>query len=98
MQAEAPWAHRIASCPLSCFYFESFASFVDWVVSLESGQIVVLHYLDDFLFVGEKDSNACEDLLQCFCYFANLFGIPLAPDKTVFLYVLGVLGYHHRYG
>lgn len=39
---------------LSCFYFEAFTTFLQWVVEQEVVSIV--HYLDDFLFIGKMDS------------------------------------------
>lgn len=51
---------------------------------LESRRVGVLHYLDDYFFIGDKGSNECNKLLQCFFYFAELFGIPLASKKTVY--------------
>lgn len=55
---------------LSCFYFEAFAYFL--VVEQVSPGGGVLHYLDNFLFVGPAGSDLCDH-----------FGIPLAGDKTV---------------
>ena len=46
-------------CSLSCFYFESFSSFLDWVVSIEANSNYLLHYLDDFLFLGQAGSLGC---------------------------------------
>lgn len=39
-------------CSLSCSYFEAFSTFLYWVLSFHSGSESVIHYLDDFLFVG----------------------------------------------
>lgn len=71
-------------CSLSCSYFESFASFIQWVVSFESGLDSVLHYLDDFLFIGPAGSPLCSCLLKLFMAITEYFGIPLAREKTIF--------------
>lgn len=47
-------------CSLSCQYFETFATFLQWVVMYESGCEGIIHYLDDFLFIGPPDSLICE--------------------------------------
>lgn len=71
-------------CSVSCFYFESFSSFVEWVVAKEAQSSNVLHYLDDFLFLGPADSDECKNALYTFFDVCRCFGIPLAQEKTVF--------------
>lgn len=44
---------------LSCFYFEAFATFLQWVVIQVFPTGGILHYLDDFLFVGPAASDIC---------------------------------------
>lgn len=70
-------------CSISCALFETFSSFVEWVVREVSGLNSVIHYLDDFLCIGPSDSNACAVLLGTLQHVAARFGIPLAPEKTV---------------
>ncbi|XP_041432165.1 uncharacterized protein LOC121397936 [Xenopus laevis] len=70
-------------CSLSCFYFEAFASFLQWVVQWETGSKGVIHYLDDFLFVGPAGSSSFGILLSTFTWFARKFAIPLALEKTI---------------
>ncbi|OCT97070.1 hypothetical protein XELAEV_18009293mg [Xenopus laevis] len=48
-------------CSLSCNYFELFSSFLEWVVKFESGNNFIVHYLDDFLFVGPKGTQTCSE-------------------------------------
>ena len=69
-------------CSISCALFETFSSFVEWVVREVSGVNSVIHYLDDFLCVGPPASNGCAILLATLQHVAGSFGIPLAPDKT----------------
>ncbi|XP_075694193.1 uncharacterized protein LOC142660963 isoform X2 [Rhinoderma darwinii] len=69
-------------CSISCSYFEMFASFLEWVVRLESGCDSVIHYLDDFLFVGPGGSGLCSTLLRVFRQVMSRFGVPISEDKT----------------
>lgn len=69
-------------CSVSCSYFEAFSSFLEWVVKREAGWASVIHYLDDFLFMGPKDSRVCSLLLHTMERVAGQFGVPLAPEKT----------------
>lgn len=69
-------------CSVSCAYFEKFSSFLEWVVRRESQVQSVLHYLDDFLFVGPRGSRVCSVLLRTMERISLGFGVPLAPDKT----------------
>lgn len=69
-----PWQHSVhwvsvlkvlifstnaSQCSMSCTYFENFSTFLHWVMFFESGQNAVVHYLDDFLFVGPANSDLC---------------------------------------
>ncbi|CAH2315539.1 Hypothetical predicted protein, partial [Pelobates cultripes] len=47
-------------CAISCSYFEMFASFLEWVVARVAGIESLTHYLDDFLFVGPRESDDCD--------------------------------------
>lgn len=68
---------------LSCYYFEAFLAFTNWVIDSRIGDTGSLHYLDDFLFVGRPNSSDCLFALSEFICMADYFGIPLAEDKTV---------------
>lgn len=68
---------------LSCFYFESFSSFLHWAVLLGQTEAGLVHYLDDFLFVGAASSNACLNVMQQFFDMCSYFNFPLAHEKTV---------------
>ncbi|XP_077155697.1 uncharacterized protein LOC143818192 [Ranitomeya variabilis] len=69
-------------CSISCHYFELFSTFLDWVVRYETGSKSLIHYLDDFLFVGPRNSKLCSELLEKFKYISLEFGVPLSPEKT----------------
>lgn len=69
-------------CSISCSYFEVFSTFLEWVVRQETQVDSILHYLDDFLFVGPRDSRVCSLLLRAMERVSAVFGVPLAPEKT----------------
>ncbi|XP_077342712.1 uncharacterized protein LOC143987679 [Lithobates pipiens] len=69
-------------CSISCALFERFSSFVEWVVRDVAGVNSAIHYLDDFLCVGPASSALCAVLLTTLEWVAEVFGIPLAPEKT----------------
>lgn len=75
---------RPMGCCLSCCYFEAFASFLEWVVSQVVGVQSLIHYLDNFLFLGPPKTKVCMDLLSSFFSICKAFGVPLAQEKTVF--------------
>ncbi|XP_066444898.1 uncharacterized protein [Eleutherodactylus coqui] len=70
-------------CSISCYYFEVFSSFLEWMLRVETGISSVSHYLDDFLFVGQANSTACEFLLSSFRSLMRKAGVPLSDEKTV---------------
>lgn len=69
---------------LSCYYFEAFSTFLNWVINREIYNTGSMHYLDDFLFVGSPDTCDCSISLSKFIHMCEFFGIPLAAEKTVF--------------
>lgn len=69
---------------LSCHYFESFSTFVNWVVDREISNVKSLHYLDDFLFIGRAGSDDCFSAISKCIHIADYLGIPLAHEKTVY--------------
>lgn len=69
---------------LSCFFFETFSTFLNWVIDRDISPAVSMDYLDDFLFVGPPNSTACSAALAKFIQMSDFFGVPLASEKTVF--------------
>ena len=67
---------------LSCSLFETFACFLELAVKDSSPHWVLLHYLDDFLFVGRAGSGECSETLQAFQHLREWLGVPLAAEKT----------------
>ncbi|KAJ1202080.1 hypothetical protein NDU88_005883 [Pleurodeles waltl] len=68
-------------CSIACPVFESFSRFLEWAVKDVADTDEVLHYLDDFLFMGPAGSTACGKALLGFQQLARALG-PLAADKT----------------
>ena len=70
-------------CAISCNIFEQFSTFLHWLVEKKSGMKTLDHYLDDFFFAGQKHSNYCKNLMNCFLDICHELGIPIAQDKLV---------------
>ncbi|XP_066446924.1 uncharacterized protein [Eleutherodactylus coqui] len=70
-------------CSISCYYFEVFSSFLEWMLRFETDIPSVLHYLDDFLFVGPPEAGVCGFLLASFQKLMRRAGVPLSAEKTV---------------
>ena len=68
---------------ISCALFNKFASFLHWAVSVRQSEGAIVHYLDDFLFLGRGGTCQCADLLHTFKVICNDLGIPLADEKTI---------------
>ena len=69
-------------CASSCSIFEKVSTALEWIISTRLSNVIVLHILDDFLFISptEVDCQQALDLFTCIC---QDIGVPLAPDKTV---------------
>lgn len=70
-------------CSVSCGCFEVFSSFLEWSVSHVSGSDKLIHYLDDFLFIGWASSHECLYLFTIFRMLCRKFGVPLVEEKSV---------------
>ena len=71
-------------CSISCSLFEKFSTFLEFCVKFccNGENMLVTHYLDDFLFVG-NDYHSCYKLLATFQCICKELGVPLANEKTV---------------
>ena len=49
---------------------------------LEAGVTVILHYLDDFLTMGQKESNQCATNLRLIEEMCVFLGFPLKVEKA----------------
>ncbi|XP_021378273.1 uncharacterized protein LOC110466218 [Mizuhopecten yessoensis] len=70
-------------CSASCNLFENFSTFLHWLVENRLGLSSLDHYLDDFLFCGEKGSNKCHQLMVGFQNICLELGVPLAQEQTI---------------
>lgn len=73
----------IQGCGISCQVFESFSTILHWYVEKQTSNKNILHYLDDFLFGGKSESSICKESLDIFQESCELWGVPLAHEKTV---------------
>lgn len=70
-------------CAISCSLFEKFSTFLQWAVEEACGLHSVDHYLDDFLFVGQKDTNNYLTLMNTFKHICGDLGVLIADNKTM---------------
>ena len=70
-------------CSISCALFEKFATFLEWELKKRSKSDNVVHYLDDFLVAGEKETDDCVKLMDCYKNLCDELGVPLAIEKTI---------------
>ncbi|KAK6182693.1 hypothetical protein SNE40_010317 [Patella caerulea] len=70
-------------CSYACALFEQFSSFLEWVVTHTTQRDSVVHYLDDCLFAGSKESDDSSFLASTFVRICSELGVPLANEKTV---------------
>ena len=91
--------HKLGFSFNNCFYFgtvlpfgasssvaifESFAQALQWVLQHKLGVLRVSHIIDDFIFVGRKQTNECQIALDTFISLSNDLGVPIKHAKTVF--------------
>lgn len=69
-------------CSIACTVFETFSRFLEWAVRELAATHDVVHYLDDFLFLGPPNSPNCQEALLVFQRVAGALGIPLSEEKT----------------
>ena len=69
-------------CSQPCSYFETFSSFIEWTVKSEADSDNVDHYLDEFVVVGESNTNQCQNLMDIFVNVCERMGVPIAHEKT----------------
>ena len=67
-------------CSSSCKLFEKFSSALEHIVRHQTNG-TILHFLDDFLLVGQTESE-CKHLLETFINTADSLRVPLAVEKT----------------
>lgn len=66
----------------SCANFERFSKFLNYCTNLyRTADSDSDHYLDDFIFIGRANTNACSELLNTFIAICDQLGVPLAQEK-----------------
>ncbi len=73
-----------ASC--SPALFETFSTFLEWVVRKEAMSDRIIYYVDDILCCGEADESnplSCKRLVECLEKVCAKLDVPLAPEKLV---------------
>ena len=70
-------------CSSSCNIFEKFSSAIQWILTTKLGVQSMSHILDDFMFIGHKDTSECLKSLNTFLALAEKLGIPVKESKTV---------------
>ena len=68
-------------CSISCAHFERFSTFLESCCRRIVNTERILHYLDDFFFVGATREE-CESSMRHFMAMCEAFGIPIATEKT----------------
>ncbi|XP_062586589.1 uncharacterized protein LOC134248181 isoform X1 [Saccostrea cucullata] len=69
-------------CSISCSIFETFSTALQWIACNKFGVPNMLHILDDFLFIGPRDSSICGLALQQFISLCEVLGVPIKSEKT----------------
>ena len=70
-------------CSISCAIFEKFATCLQWIIRKNCPCGEIDHYLDDFIFGGQANSNHCLEIMKTFFGYCMKLGIPVAEEKTV---------------
>lgn len=85
-----PFGLRSAPC-----IFNRFAEALEWILRNNYGITKVLHYLDDFLVVGQPDTDKCEQAMATTLQVCQKLGFPVALEKlegpATILTFLGIL-------
>lgn len=69
-------------CSKSCSTWEKFARFLEFCVSRHATRGKLLHYLDDFLFGGKRNTDQCQHIMATFETSMKNLGVPIAIEKT----------------
>ena len=69
-------------CSSSCRIFEAFSSALHAIIQARIPNTMVIHVLDDFLFISPSQQD-CFIALNHFKHICHLIGVPLAPEKTI---------------
>lgn len=67
----------------SCQIFEFLSCGLQWAMCEKFATAGMSHMLDDFFFIGPKDSLKCQSDLDTFLLICEKSGIPIKAEKTV---------------
>lgn len=67
----------------SCQIFEFLSCGLQWAMCEKFAAAGMSHMLDDFFFIGPKDSSKCQSDLDTFLMICEKSGIPIKSEKTV---------------
>lgn len=67
----------------SCQIFECLSNSLQWIMTNKFSAAGMSHMLDDFFFIGPKDSSKCQVDLDRFLSICDISGIPIKSEKTV---------------
>ena len=70
-------------CRSSPRTWESFSTFLNWVLDKWNKRSNTKHYVDDFLFAGPANSQICQQALTFFLQLCKYLGITVAEEKTI---------------
>ena len=68
-------------CSSSCQIFETLITGLEWIAKHKLHALVVIHILDDFLFIAPSKEKCRVDLNNFIC-LCQLIGIPITNEKT----------------
>ena len=71
-------------CRSSCKIFETFSSFLQWLIQRVYGFTYVTHILDDFIFVGSPGTYSCMQGIRAFVALCKYLRVPIKQSKTVY--------------
>ena len=66
----------------SCLIFEKVATALQWIVTHETGNSWISHFLDDFPLLGLSHQEV-QQFIDEFCAIMQDIGMPVAEDKTL---------------
>ncbi|XP_052214344.1 uncharacterized protein LOC127833226 [Dreissena polymorpha] len=69
-------------CSISCNLFNRFADLLTHIIQRKAGSTYLIHYLDDFLGGGKRNSGECRHLMEIFSGCMQKLGVPIAAEKT----------------
>lgn len=67
----------------SCQIFECLSTSLQWAMCEKFSAAGMSHMLDDFFFIGPKDSSKCKSDLDKFLSMCAISGIPIKKEKTI---------------